>query len=141
MPKSVALAFAALLCVAGISAEAQTPASNPEQAINEIYKQAVAAELAGDGKAFQTHFARDWRGISNGVVYTRDQLLDIFRTTKWERDDISTVNIRIVGPDTAVATAISRSAGTDSERRFEQTDHVMDVFVRRDGKWIPTATG
>jgi uncharacterized protein (TIGR02246 family) len=100
----------------------------------------ISNTMAGDATAFVAMFAPDWRGISNGTTYSRQQLRDIFETRKWTRDDISMLDVRVVSADAAVVTAISRSAGTDDGKQFAQTDHITDVFVRRDGKWTCVAS-
>jgi uncharacterized protein (TIGR02246 family) len=137
-----ALALVALALVRGMSleAEGQSDAKAVEQAVRDFYKQAVAAELAGDSEAFVAVFAPDWRVTSNGLTLTRDQVGEFFKIRKWTRDDITNIVVRLVSPDTAVSTAISESAGTDDGQPFEQTDYLTDVFVRRDGKWVCVAS-
>ena len=116
----------------------------PDIGIHENYKKAVAAELAGDATAFAALFVSDWRGIMNGQSITLDQVPDMFKIQKWDRDDITVQEIRLINSETAVVTAIGRSAFTvtdgPNKGAWEQTDHILDVFVRQDGKWLCAAS-
>jgi hypothetical protein len=137
-----------VLVVAGLALGGCTnrDASEPlDAAIREHYKKFVDAELASDATAVDPLFVSDWRGLMSGQTLGLEQLREIFKRQKWERDDISVQDIRLVGPDTAVATATSSSAGTllagpYEGKRWEQTDFLMDVFARRDGRWVCVAS-
>ena len=62
----------------------------------------------------------------------REQFLEDLKKMKWTRDDISILNVRLVSPETPVATGISGSAGPGTTgQKFESPDALTDFFVKR----------
>ena len=48
---------------------------------------------------------------NNEIVATREQFFDLLKGQTWTRDDVTISNMSLVSADTAIATAIGRSAG------------------------------
>ena len=138
------LAGAALLvcaCVGLVFAQTQTqPAKGPSvsQAIKQLEHDWVDAAKAGDTDKLGQILADDWTGIGNdGKKQTKQSLLADIKSgaSKLESFEFGPMDVKVMGSVAVVQgsdTEKSTTNGKDSSGKWAW----MDVFVKRDGKWV-----
>jgi len=138
------LAGAVLLvsvCVGLAFAQAQTPpAKGPSvaQAIKQLEHDWVDAMKAGDIDKLSQIFADDWTGISyDGSKRTKQSFLAAMKSggEKIESIEFGPMDVKVMGSVAVVQgsdTEKSTTKGKDTSGKWVW----MDVFVKRDGKWV-----
>ncbi len=138
------LAGAALLvcaCVGLVFAQTQKqPAKGPSvsQAIKQLEHDWVDAAKAGDTDKLGQILADDWTGIGyDGKKQTKQSLLADMKSgaSKLESFEFGPMDVKVLGSVAVVQgsdTEKSTTNGKDSSGKWVW----MDVFVKRDGKWV-----
>ncbi len=127
-------------CVAPLVLRAQTaPAKAPStsEAIKQLEHDWTDAEKAGDTDKLSAIIADDWVGIGTDGKETKKDLLADIKSggSKIESFDFGPIEVKVLG-SVAIAqgsdTEKSTTKGKDSSGKWVW----MDVFVKRDGKWV-----
>ncbi len=138
------LAGAALLvcaCVGLVFAQTQTqPAKGPSvsQAIKQLEHDWVDAAKAGETDKLGQILADDWTGIGyDGKKQTKQSLLADIKSgaSKLASFEFGPMDVKVMGSVAVVQgsdTEKSTTNGKDSSGKWVW----MDVFVKRDGKWV-----
>ena len=106
--------------------------------IKQLEKEWVEAAKANDMDKLGTILADDWSGISpDGEKMNKQAYLDMYKSgkSKVESIDLGSMEVKIIG-------TVAIVQGTDKEKStFDGKDSSgkyawMDVFAKRDGKWV-----
>ena len=108
-----------------------------DQALMDIERKWVAAEVKNDAAVLEDILADSWTGTSwEGKVTTRAQAIDDFKKTKVTRGEVSEMKVRMINPDTAIVTGIWNGAGADAKgQKVEESQRWTDIFANQGGKW------
>ena len=138
------LAGAVLLvsvCVGQAFAQAQAPpAKGPSvtQAIKQLEDDWTDAAKAGDIDKLSQILADDWKGIGyDGSKATKQEFLADVKSgaEKIESFEFGPMDVKVIGSVAVVQgsdTEKSTTKGKDTSGKWAW----MDVFVKRDGKWV-----
>lgn len=143
----------ALVVFVSLSATPAAQEAAPEAAIRAIVADQVAAWNAGDGAGFARHMAPDvsFTNIFGMVMYGADAfrgrqadiLATFFKgTTKQHtvrRIRFVTPDVAIVDVDNEVRGVTSMPGGIAAPPDGVLKSQLMEVFVRRDGRWVVEA--
>lgn len=132
----------AMLLVFALSLPASMLAqgSKAENQVRAVIGELQKANLKGGPEVvpiFDKYLADDFvRVLPNGVVHTKAEILDGFRTgkIKVESSELSDMKIHVYG-NTAVATAILHSRATVIGAAVTSPSRWTRVFVKRRGVW------
>jgi uncharacterized protein (TIGR02246 family) len=134
---AVLLVFA---CVGLAFAQTQTaPAKGPSvaQAVKQLEHDWIDAEKAGDADKLSQILADDWTSIGSYGKDTKQSLLADVKSSadKIESYEFGPMDVKVLGSVAVVQgsdTEKSTAKGKDSSGKYVW----MDVFVKRDGKWV-----
>jgi len=136
MKKLAGAALFVCACVGLVFAQTQTqPVS---QAIQQLEHDWVAAAKAGDADKLGQILADDWAGMGyDGKKQTKQGLLADIKSgaSKLESFEFGPMDVKVIGSVAVVQgsdTEKSTTNGKDSSGKWVW----MDVFVKRDGKWL-----
>jgi len=141
MTKLVAAVLLVSACVGLPFAQAQTPpAKGPSvaQAVKQLEHDWVDAAKAGDTDKLGQVLADDWTGLgADGSKQTKDSYLADYKSgkSKLESFEFGPMDVKVLGSVAVVQgsdTEKSTTNGKDSSGKFAW----MDVFVKRDAKWV-----
>src|SRR5260370_42135510 len=128
-------------CVVPAFAQTQTPpAKGPSvaEAVKQLEHDWVDAAKAGNMDKLGQIIADDWTGIGyDGSKETKQSYLADWKSgkSKLESFEFGPMDVKVVGSVAVVQgsdTEKSTTNGKDSSGKFVW----MDVFVKRDGKWV-----
>ena len=108
-----------------------------DQALMDIERKWVAAEMKNDAAVLEDILADSWTGTSSqGKVTTRAQAIDDLKKSKMTRSEVSEMKVRMINPDTAIVTGIYTGAGTDGNgQKIDESQRWTDIFANQGGKW------
>jgi ketosteroid isomerase-like protein len=141
MKKLVLAALLISACSALTFGQADKPAAKAPSAtasIKQLEKEWIDAAKANDMDKLGTILADDWTGISpDGEKMTKKDYLDMYKSgkSKVESIDLGAMDVKIIGTVAIVqGTDKEKSTldGKDSSGKYAW----MDVFAKRDGKWV-----
>jgi len=121
-----------------------TKKSTPEATVRDIEDKWEASVMKHDSSVAQAYLADDFRGVSSkGKVMSKSNLLseikkdtDVYSSTKNGK-----VDVRVFGPQFAVATGTSTEVGkTKDGEAFKRTFRWTDVWVLRKDQWLCVAS-
>ena len=132
-----------LLCACAGSALGQAQAQAPKapstaESVKQLEKDWLEAEKAGDRDKLNRILADDWVGIGpEGKTETKQEFLASLKSGQMKMDslDMGSMQVKMVGGAAVVQgsdTEKSTSNGKDSSGKYVW----MDVFAKRDGKWM-----
>lgn len=134
---AVFLALASALGAASAAPEAKV-AATPAAEIERIVRERLAAAARGDKDAWRRHIAADcvWTGPGLAVGSTADAAVEISanRTLAPRAAELRDFEVRVFGPDAAVATYVSIQPPAEpggAAKRYRKTD----TYLRREGNW------
>lgn len=128
-----------VFAVLGLMAPSLMPAqqSKVEAEVRALVEETCKINVKGDAAALDKHLASDFVRIrSNGLVATKADLLDWFRTgnIKMSLDEASDVKAYAHG-DAAVVTSTESVKGVLMGKEYGGKYLDSRVFVRRGGEW------
>jgi ketosteroid isomerase-like protein len=142
------LAMTLLMACAGVGvALAQAPASTAAAApkatsvsetLRQLERDWVEAGKAGDADKLGQILADDWKSIQyDGKIYTKQGFLDDVKAgkNKLEAFEFGPMDVKVLGNVAVVQgsdTEKSTLEGKDTTGKYVW----MDVFAKRDGKWV-----
>lgn len=141
MKKLVGALLLASACVGLAFAQTQTPpAKGPSvsQIVKQLEHDWTDAAKAGDADKLSQILADDWTGIGyDGSKLTKQSLLADVKSgaSKLESFEFGPMDVKVLGSVAVVQgsdTEKSTTKGKDSSGKWVW----MDVFVKRDGKWV-----
>src|SRR5712691_10069976 len=141
MNKLVGAVLLVSACVGLAVAQAQTPpAKGPSvaEAVKQLEHDWVDATKAGDTDKLGQILADDWAGIgSDGSKQTKQSYMADWKSgkSKLESFEFGPLDVKVMGSVAVVQgsdTEKSTTNGKDSSGKYAW----MDVFARRDGKWV-----
>ncbi len=143
MKKFVGAMLFVCACFAPVFVQAQTPAAAPAKApsVSETVKQLehdwTDAQKAGDADKLGQIIADDWVGIGSSGKETKQSLLADLKSgaNKLDSFEFGPMEVKVMGSVAVVQgsyTEKSTTNGKDSSGKWVW----MDVFVKRDGKWV-----
>jgi len=141
MNKLVGAVLLVSACVGLAFAQAQTPpAKGPSvaEAVKQLEHDWVDATKAGDTDKLGQILADDWAGIgSDGSKQTKQSYMADWKSgkSKLESFEFGPLDVKVMGSVAVVQgsdTEKSTTNGKDSSGKYAW----MDVFARRDGKWV-----
>src|SRR5437868_12591808 len=111
--------------------------SSVEQAIRQLDKERIQAQIGADAVALERIYADDFIGIGpSGTVRTKPQVLADFTSHDLKFQTITTDDVRIrVYGNTVVETGRSTMVGQDKGRVVPRDNRFTRVWVRRQGRW------
>lgn len=108
-----------------------------EQAIKQLDKERIQAQIHADPVALDRIYADDFIGIGpSGTVRNKPQVLSDFTSGHLKFQSITTdeVQVRVYG-DTAVETGLSTMLGQDKGKAVPRDNRFTRVWVKQQGHW------
>lgn len=103
------------------------------------------ADLHQDAAWFEQHFAPNYSDVSSrtGKIGNKADSIREMKTRKetLTSEEISDMNVRMAGDDTAVVTGTFRVMGRGEDNKpLDHRTAYTDVWVKRDGRWLVLAS-
>src|SRR3954451_22273731 len=111
--------------------------SSVEQAIRQLDKERIQAQIGADAAALDRIYADDFIGVGpSGTVRTKPQVISDFTSGNLKFQSITTddVQVRVYG-DTAVETGRSTMNGQDKGKAVPRDTRFTRVWVKQQGRW------
>jgi uncharacterized protein (TIGR02246 family) len=140
--KLVAAALLVSACVGLTFAQSQTPpAKGPSVAetVKQIERDWVDAVKAGDADKVSQILADDWIGVGyDGTRETKKNHLADMKsgTAKLESFEFGPMDVKVLGSVAVVQGSNTEKSNTADGKDSSGKYAWMDVFVKRDGKWV-----
>jgi uncharacterized protein (TIGR02246 family) len=131
----------ALLTVAGLATSAFGASADAE--LKAIEQQWLDAYMKGDATSLKTIEAEDYTITEpDGTVTTKAQDIKSVTDKKFlmKTATMSDFKCRMLGDNYAVVTAAIKMSGSDEGKEFSGDYRGMDVFEKKDGKWVAVAS-
>jgi hypothetical protein len=112
------------------------------QEVLEVSEAIRRAMIANDAEALRRHVAVDYRGSdAGGAVHTRDQMVAAYGPggVVLELFEVDRVEAR-GWSDTALVEGVARISGGWQDQTFAHTLRFLDVFARRENRWVLVAS-
>ena len=142
MKKLVGAILMACMCVGQVVAQAKkhpaAAAQTPQQIVKQLEHDWVDAVKTGNAEKLSQVLADDWTGLNfQGSKDTKQSILADLKSgaTKLESFEFGPMDVAVFGNVAVVQgsdTEKSTTKGKDTSGKFVW----MDVFVKRDGKWL-----
>lgn len=114
-----------------------------EAELKAIEQQWIDAYIKGDASFLKTTEAEDYTFTEpDGTVSTKAQDIKSVTDKKFvlKSGTMSDFKCRMLGDNAAVVTAALKLSGTDDGEDFSGDFRAIDVFEKKDGKWIAVAS-
>src|SRR5437870_9544517 len=111
--------------------------SSVEQAIRQLDRERIQAQIGADAVALKRIYADDFIGIGpSGTVRTKAQVIADFTSGDLRFQSITTddVQVRVYG-NTAVETGLSTMIGQDKGKAVPRDNRFTRVWVKQQGHW------
>ena len=134
----VALAFAATSIAPGQKQGASSDErSGVEQAIRQLDKERIQAQISADAVALERIYADDFIGVGpSGTVRTKPEVIADFTSGNLKFQSITTDEVRVrVYENTAVETGLSTMVGQDKGKTVPRDTRFTRVWVKQQGRW------
>ena len=108
------------------------------ETLQQLVRDWVDAEKAGDSEKLSRIVADDWTGIDNeGRKLTKEQLIARLKSgaAKAESIELGPMDVKVLG-DAAVVQGSDIEVGTTNGEHKRVEIIWMDVFANRGGKWV-----
>jgi len=106
------------------------------QAITQVEQQWASNSKAGNVDAVAANLADNFVELdSDGSLYTKTQVVDRMKTSKWQTNEVSNIKVVVHG-NTAIATGSWQGKGTSSGKSIDQKENWIDTWMKMaNGKW------
>src|SRR5438477_5511431 len=111
--------------------------SSVEQAIRQLDRERIQAQIGADAVALDRIYANDFIGVGpSGTVRTKPQVIADFTggTLKFQSITTDEVQVRIY-ENTAVETGLSTMVGQDKGKVVPRDTRFTRVWVKQQGQW------
>ena len=108
-----------------------------EQAVREVDKERIQAQINADAAALDRIYADDFIGVGpSGTVRNKAQVIADFTSGSLKFQSITTdyVQVRVYG-NTAVETGLSTMTGQDKGKTVPSDTRFTRVWVKQQGRW------
>lgn len=111
--------------------------SSVEQAIRQLDKERIQAQIGADAAALDRIYAEDFIGVGpSGTVRTKPQVIADFTSRDLKFQSITTDEVHVrVYENTAVETGLSTMAGQDKGKAVPRDVRFTRVWVMQQGRW------
>jgi uncharacterized protein (TIGR02246 family) len=130
-----------LLMVAGLATVGFGASADTE--LKAIEEQWLEAYIKGDAAFIKNVEAEDYSIVEpDGTVTTKAQDIKAVTDKKFvlKSATMSDFKCRMLGDNNAVVTATLKMSGTDDGTEFSGDYRAIDVFEKKDGKWLAVAS-
>jgi uncharacterized protein (TIGR02246 family) len=112
-------------------------ASSVEQAIRQVDKERIQAQISADAVALDRIYADDFIGVGpSGTVRTKAQVISDFTSGSLKFQSITTAEVQVrVYENTAVETGLSTMSGQDKGKAVPRDTRFTRVWVKQQGQW------
>ena len=111
--------------------------SGVEQAIRQLDKERIQAQIGADPVALDRIYADDFIGVGpSGTVRTKAQVISDFTSGSLKFQSITTDEVQVrVYDNTAVETGLSTMIGQDKGRAVPRDTRFTRVWIKQQGRW------
>ena len=111
--------------------------SSVEQAIRQLDRERIQAQIGADAVALDRIYAEDFIGVGpSGTVRTKAQVISDFTSGDLKFQSITTDEVQVrVYENTAVETGLSTMVGQDKGKSVPRDTRFTRVWVRQQGRW------
>src|SRR5437879_5573285 len=111
--------------------------SSVEQAIRQLDRERIQAQVGADAVALDRIYADDFIGVGpSGTVRTKVQVISDFTAGDLKFQSITTDEVQVrVYENTAVETGLSTMVGQDKGKAVPRDTRFTRVWVKRQGRW------
>jgi uncharacterized protein (TIGR02246 family) len=111
--------------------------SGVEQAIRQLDKERIRAQIGADPVALDRIYADDFIGVGpSGTVRTKAQVISDFTSGSLRFQSITTDEVQVrVYDNTAVETGLSTMIGQDKGRAVPRDTRFTRVWIKQQGRW------
>ena len=112
-------------------------ASGVEQAIRQLDKERIQAQIGADQVALDRIYADDFIGVGpSGTVRTKAQVISDFTSGSLKFQSITTAEAQVrVYDNTAVETGLSTMIGQDKGTAVPRDTRFTRVWIKQQGRW------
>ena len=111
--------------------------SSVEQAIRQLDRERIQAQIGADAVALDRIYAEDFIGVGpSGTVRTKAQVISDFTAGDLKFQSITTDEVQVrVYENTAVETGLSTMVGQDKGKAVPRDTRFTRVWVKQQGHW------
>ena len=111
--------------------------SSVEQAIRQLDRERIQAQISADAVALDRIYADDFIGVGpSGTVRTKVQVISDFTAGDLKFQSITTDEVQVrVYENTAVETGLSTMVGQDKGKAVPRDTRFTRVWVKQQGRW------
>jgi uncharacterized protein (TIGR02246 family) len=111
--------------------------SSVEQAIRQLDKERIQAQIGADAATLDRIYADDFIGVGpSGTVRTKPQVIADFTSGDLKFQSITTDEVQVrVYENTAVETGLSTMVGRDKGKAVPRDTRFTRVWIKRQGRW------
>ena len=111
--------------------------SSVEQAIRQLDRERIQAQIGADAVALERIYADDFIGVGpSGTVRTKAQVISDFTAGDLKFQSITTDEVQVrVYENTAVQTGLSKMVGQDKGKAVPRDTRFTRVWVKQQGLW------
>jgi uncharacterized protein (TIGR02246 family) len=111
--------------------------SSVEQAIRQLDKERIQAQIGADAAVLDRIYADDFIGVGpSGTVRTKTQVISDFTSGALKFQSITTDEVQVrVYENTAVETGLSTMVGQDKGKAVPRDTRFTRVWVKQQGSW------
>ena len=141
MRRTVVLAVLALTTTSIAMGQEQSATkdqrSSVEQAIRQLDKERIQAQISANAAALDRIYADDFIGVGpSGTVRTKPQVISDFTGGHLKFQSITTDEVQVrVYENTAVETGLSKMVGQDKGKVVPSDNRFTRVWVKQQGRW------
>ena len=141
MTRTLAIAALAFLATSVALGQKQTASrdrsSGVEQAIRQLDKERIQAQIGADAATLDRIYADDFIGVGpSGTVRTKPQVLLDFTSGDLKFQSITTEEVQVrVYENTAVETGLSTMVGQDKGKAVPHNTRFTRVWIKQQGHW------
>jgi ketosteroid isomerase-like protein len=111
--------------------------SSVEQAIRQLDKERIQAQIGADAATLDRIYADDFIGVGpSGTVRTKPQVIADFTSGDLKFQSITTGEVQVrVYENTAVETGLSTMVGQDKGKAVPRDTRFTRVWIKQQGRW------
>ena len=111
--------------------------SSVEQAIRQLDRERIQAQIGADAVALDRIYANDFIGVGpSGAVRTKAQVISDFTSGDLKFQSITTDEVQVrVYENTAIETGLSTMVGQDKGKAVPRDTRFTRVWVKQQGRW------